>query len=68
MVGAPKKAGTKPIRMTISGSLYEYLGWLTRNTILGKSENDIATYLLTQRLEQMRQGNYHEEPLKERES
>ncbi len=53
--------------MSISGPLYDYLGWLTRNTLLGKSENDVATYLLTQRLEQMRQGNYHEEPLKERE-
>jgi hypothetical protein len=67
VAGAPKKTGVKPLRMSISGPLYDYLGWLTRNTLLGKSENDVATYLLTQRLEQMRQGNYHEEPLKERE-
>lgn len=66
MAGAPKKAGTKLIRMTVSGPLYEYLGWLTRNTLLGKSENDVATYLLTQRLEQMRQSNYREQTLEER--
>ena len=68
MAGAPKKVGTKLIRMRISGPQYEFLGWLTRNTLLGKSENDVAAYLLTQRLEQMRQGGYREEPLKERDA
>jgi hypothetical protein len=67
VVGAPRKPGTKLIRMTVSGPFYEYLGWLSRNTLLGKSENDVATLLLTVRLEQMRQAAYREEPLKERE-
>jgi hypothetical protein len=68
VVGAPRKPGTKLIRMTVSGPLYEYLGWLSRNTLLGKSENDVATLLLTARLEQMRQAGYREEPLEEREA
>jgi len=53
-------ADTKPLRFRVSAKLHEYLGILKRETMLGASENDIAEYLLTQRLEQMRRENYHE--------
>ena len=54
--------------MTVSVQLHAYLGWLSRNTLLGKSENDVAAYLLTQRLEQMRQAAYREEGLVDSDS
>lgn len=51
--------------MTVSIKLYEYLGWLSRNTLLGPSENDVARAILTRHLEDMRQDGYHEPPLME---
>jgi hypothetical protein len=53
--------------MRVSAQLYGYLRWLSRNTLLGTSENDVAMYLLTQRLEQMRQSGYEEGDLIEKE-
>ena len=63
MAGAPKKEKTELLRMRVSSRLYEYLGWLKRNTMLGPSENDVATYLLTQKLEAMRQSEYRDSDL-----
>ena len=40
-----------------------HLKWLSRNTMLGNTDKDVARYLLTQRLEDMRQADYREEPL-----
>ena len=51
------------LRITISPRLHEYLGWLSTNTLLGNSENDVARYLLTKELENMRQSDYSESPL-----
>lgn len=48
------------IRMRVSRQLYTYLSVLSRNSILGASENDVAEYLLTQRLEAMLIADYHE--------
>lgn len=61
--GAPKKPERQPLRMSVSVELYAYLEWLTRNTLLGDSPNEIASYLLRKQLENMRQSDYHEEPL-----
>jgi hypothetical protein len=61
--GAPTKPKRPPLRMTVSAELYYYLEWLTRNTLLGDTPNEVASYLLRQRLEHMRQTDYHEEPL-----
>ena len=52
--------------MRVSAQLHAYLRWLSRNTMLGASENDVALYLLTQRLEEMRRRGYEEKPLTER--
>lgn len=54
------KKPTKPIRMPVSARLYEYLTWLSQNTMLGASENDVATYLLTQKAEELRQSGFHD--------
>jgi hypothetical protein len=63
MAGAPKKEKTELIRMRVSANLYAYLTHLKGNTMLGASENDVALYLLTARLEEMRQKEYRERPL-----
>ena len=58
--GPRPRPKTEDIRMVVSAELYAYLGWLSRNTILGNSENEVARYLLTQRLEAMIASKYHE--------
>lgn len=63
MAGAPKKPPTKTLRMRVSGRLYDYLSHLSRSTLLGASENDVAAYILTRELEKMRQSNYQEREL-----
>jgi hypothetical protein len=60
MTGTPKKPKSVLIRMRVSPNLYAYLGILARETMLGASENDVAEYVLTQRLEQMEAEKYHE--------
>ncbi len=57
-MGAPEKGETKLIRMRVPANLYRYLGVLSRRTVLGASENDVAQYLLTQRLETMISEQY----------
>jgi hypothetical protein len=44
----------------VSPKLYEYLGFLSRHTILGPKETDVARAVLTSRLEQMLREKYHE--------
>ena len=44
--------------MKVSPNLYEYLGVLMRHTLWGASENDVATYLLTERLSELKDSGY----------
>ncbi len=60
MAGTPEKDKTDPLRIAVSARLRAYLGYLSRHTILGKSDTDVARYLLTQRLEEMMRTRYHE--------
>ncbi|MEY9592512.1 hypothetical protein ABIA06_004803 [Bradyrhizobium yuanmingense] len=57
-----EKAGE--IRFTPSLSLWKYLGWLSRNSLLGRTEADVARQVLTARLAEMRQEDYrdHQKP------
>jgi hypothetical protein len=48
------------VDITVSDLLYEYLGFLSRNTILGRKEVDVARAVLTARLEQMLEEKYHD--------
>jgi hypothetical protein len=48
------------IRFTVSPQQYAYLGWLVRNTVLGRTENEVAKQILTQRLSEMRQEIYQD--------
>ena len=55
-----EKKETEPLRIVVSARLYAYLTVLKKATLIGASENDVASYLLTQRLEVMLQQKYHE--------
>ena len=55
MSGAPKKQQTVLIRMSVSAKLHRYLSYLARTTTMGASENDVALFLLTRELENLRQ-------------
>jgi len=46
------------VRFKPSPQVWSYLNWLSRNTLLGKTENEVAEHILTQRLTEMRQENY----------
>jgi hypothetical protein len=52
----PERA--KEIRFTPSLSLWKYLGWLSRNTVLGRDETEVARQVLTDRLSEMRREEY----------
>ncbi len=48
------------VRFTPSPESWKYLGWLARNTVLGKNENEVARQLLTAKLAEMRQEDYRD--------
>jgi len=54
--GDQEKGGE--IRFTPSPKAWQYLDWLARQTVLGKSANEVAEQILIQRLAEMRQENY----------
>jgi hypothetical protein len=60
MASGPRKPKTPLLRMKVSPNLYGYLAILARDTQLGAGPNDVAQFLLTQRLEQMLAEKYHE--------
>lgn len=43
-----------------SAQLYGYLGWLAKNTALGRSENEVAEQILTETLSKMRGESYRD--------
>ena len=46
------------IRFSVNATAAEYLAWLSKNTVLGKTANEVAAKLLLQRLAEMRQEEY----------
>jgi hypothetical protein len=67
MAGAPKKQETVLMRLTVSAKLHKYLSYLSRTTTMGASENDVALFILTQQLENLRQSDGYGYDLTERE-
>ena len=53
-----KKEGE--LRFVISAEQWAYLGWLRRNTVLGRNETEVARQILTARLSEMRQENFQD--------
>jgi hypothetical protein len=56
----PNKAGTRAISVTVPQRLYDYLSYLAQTTVLGASESDVATYILTNRIMEMLREKFHE--------
>jgi hypothetical protein len=55
-----EKAGE--VRFTPSPQMWKYLGWLARNTLLGRNEHEVAKQILTSKLTEMRQEKYEDPP------
>jgi len=50
------------VRFTPPPQVWRYLGWLARNTLLGKDEREVARQLLISKLAEMRQEDYRDPP------
>jgi len=48
------------IRFMPPPAVWKYLGWLSRNTLLGKTEQEVARQLLIDKLTEMRQESYRD--------
>lgn len=46
------------IRFMPPPQVWKYLNWLSRHTLLGKTEQEVARQLLITKLAEMRQENY----------
>lgn len=60
MARPPNRQKTKSLEVSVPQSTYEYLGYLATHTMLGASENAVASYLLTRRLNKMLRARFHE--------
>jgi hypothetical protein len=61
MAGRPAHKGEmKPFQVSLPLRLYEYLGFLASQNVLGASESDVASYLLTARLIDLAERKFHE--------
>ncbi len=58
MAEGSRKPQTKPIRMKVSSNLHDYLELLARETVLGASVNDVASVLLSTRLQELKDAGY----------
>lgn len=56
----PEESEKGDIRFSVSAEQHTYLGWLSKNTVLGRTENEVAKHILTQRLTEMRQESYRD--------
>jgi hypothetical protein len=50
----------REFRWQMSERQWAYLGWLVRHTALGRTEKEVAQYLLTQKIQEMRSSHYTE--------
>jgi hypothetical protein len=49
------------IRFTVNAQAADYLLWLSKNTVLGKTANEVAAQILLSRLSEMRREEYRDE-------
>jgi hypothetical protein len=60
-VARPKnKSETKSFTVSVPIRLYDYLTHLARHSVLGASESDVATYLITQQVMEMLKTGFHD--------
>jgi hypothetical protein len=48
------------VRFTPPAQVWKYLGWLSRHTLLGKDEREVARQVLINKLAEMRQEDYRD--------
>lgn len=48
------------VRFTAPPQMWKYLGWLSRHTLLGKTEHEVARQILISKLSQMRGEEYRD--------
>jgi hypothetical protein len=48
------------VRFTPPPQVWKYLGWLARNSLLGKTEQEVARQVLIAKLTEMRQESYRD--------
>jgi hypothetical protein len=62
MPDEPEQEKIGDVRFTPPPNVWKYLGWLARNTLLGKTEQEVARQVLIAKLTEMRQENYRDPP------
>ena len=60
MAEEPESEKAQEIRFMPPPQVWRYLGWLARNTLLGKTEQEVARQVLIDKLAEMRQENYRD--------
>ena len=55
----PKKGEPVSFQVTVPKPLYDYLGYLAQHSILGLSENEVASYILQKNVEEMLKTGFH---------
>ncbi len=51
--------------MTIPKRLYDYLGVLAEQSLIGTSETEVAEHILVRELTKMLQSNFHKKSIRE---
>lgn len=54
------KAETRSLTVSVPARLHDYLGHLARNSVLGASESEVASFLLTQQVMAMLRDGFHD--------
>jgi len=54
------KAETRSLTVSVPLRLYDYLSHLARNSVLGASESEVASFLLTQQVMDMLKDGFHD--------
>jgi hypothetical protein len=54
------KDKSQEVRFTASPQMWKYLNWLSRHTLLGKNEHEVAKQVLTDKLTAMRGEEYRD--------
>jgi hypothetical protein len=60
MARPKNKAETKSLTISVPIRLHDYLAHLARNSILGASESEVASFLLTQQVMAMLRDGFHD--------
>jgi hypothetical protein len=54
------KAETRTVTVSVPARLHDYLGHLARNSVLGASESEVASFLLTKQVMAMLRDGFHD--------